>query len=273
MSNPCSGIHKQRLFVGEGNFSYTEAIINKHDAIHKHPPEASLAHAITASDLTQKNSCDARIEQLARQGVKILFGIDATQLGQFTKGVYKRIHWNCPHDGSDCKQQTLPPIIVNFFKACASIQKKGDRVHVTLVQSQHTPLFYQGYVYDIIQSACRGGYTLLKKRIFNANRYPGYEHTQTNTNEKASVTEQGMKEFVFEKISQKKFERILNNARIPCKEGQRQMYQAAPMIENVLQLSKKNFFLKLSTFYKSARFVVECESDDDSSDCELSDGE
>ena len=256
--------------MGEGNFSYTEAFINKHDATHQHPAETSLAHAITASDLMQKNSCDARIARLARQGVTILFGVDATQLGQFTKGVYKRIHWNCPHDGSDYKRQTLPLIIVDFFKASAAIQKKGDRVHITLVQPQNTALFYQGYVYNIIQSACRGGYTLLKKRIFNAKRYPIYEHTQTNTNKKALVTEQGMREFVFEKISKKKFECILNNARIPCKQGQIQRYQAVPVIRSVLQFSKKNHVLKISPFYDEPRFVIECESDDDSSDCELS---
>jgi hypothetical protein len=54
----CSGKHTTRLLIGEGNFSFAEALIKKHDTKYNHGPKTSLAHAIIATELKSTISCE-----------------------------------------------------------------------------------------------------------------------------------------------------------------------------------------------------------------------
>ena len=112
----------------------------------------------------------------------------------------------------------------------------------------------------------RTGYTLIKKRKFEANRYPGYKHTQTNSNLSASVTDQGLREFIFEKVAPETFDKIIQAAINP-------LNPEKVLVKNMLQglsaVSKKKCNISSGTFYKEKRFYYSCSSDDDSSDCEL----
>jgi len=250
MNNLCSGQHKSRLFVGEGNFSFTEAFIQKHDKKAGHDAKSSLAHSITATDLPsciQCISCLAttmdllktdggkkseatssqidedpdvlgtnwkttypcedhspivkRIENLRKQGVDIVLGVDATTMStKFEGRKFDRIHWNCPHDGSNMREQTLPPLIEQFFKECSKIQNPGGRVHISIPQPLEKKNLYQGYVYDLSRGPRQAGYALVKKRKLEKDRYPGYQYMQTNSFEKASILDKGIREFVFEKM-------------------------------------------------------------------------
>ena len=53
----CGGMHKARLLIGEGNFSYALALIKKHDERAKHSLENSLGRAITATELDIRIHC------------------------------------------------------------------------------------------------------------------------------------------------------------------------------------------------------------------------
>ncbi len=212
----CSGKHKERLFVGEGSFVWTEAFLDKQKA--KHP---NLSKSIIATELQSKKferdseicpECEEerlylcfrkffsektyfeevfcselcervqRIQRLRARGVEIILGFDGTKIHQHpkTKGKhFPRVHWNCPHDGSDFKSQTLPLLIQGFFYSVSKVQKEGDRVHMTLAQTPSKESFYQGFVYDITKAVELNGYRFYKKRFFGTDRYPGYVHETT----------------------------------------------------------------------------------------------
>jgi len=283
----CQGNHKKRLIVGDGNFSFTEALINKHDKKAHHTSKYSLAHSIIATDYKDQSDCDdcelewfgefwswalcdgcKRIQKLLNSGVTVLLGVDGTRLhhNKYLKPFkFSRIHWNCPHDGSSMKEQTLPKLIGSFFMSCAKIQKASHRVHVTLAQPGEKNHFYQGYYYNIVGAASIAGYALIKKRLFDSNRYPGYHHVQTNSNTSAPVTEEGMREFVFEKLDKKSFhnalEGCINNKSID-------LTGLACSLQNY---SKKTYMIGISEYYREWRDYYECSTDDDSSDCESKD--
>ncbi len=299
--NQCSGQHKPRLLIGEGNFSFALALINKHDSLTSHNPDKSLAHSIVATELKEEIHCsdcdlmdlfsdlevsptqnDApekpelcnkciettlRIDELEKKGVKVKLGIDGRKLHkieEFKQKKFKRIHWNCPHDGEDIKNQTLPPIILAFFKSCRKMQEPNDRVHITLAQPPGKKGFYQGYVYGIAHAATLSGYVLVKKRKFDQDRYPGYEHVMTGTNKTATVTEEGSREFVFKKIDRESFK----NARKAVEKKFKKLL-LKPLIKQMMQFSENKFSCIYKASYQTPGHYFVCSSDEDSSDYEL----
>lgn len=281
----CSGQHKARLLVGEGNFSFALALINKHDEKAGHTSGQSLGRSIVATELKSEircNDCEflsefsdlgfedspntnqnpilcescettaGKIEQLKEKGVEVILGIDGTKLSDYSQlknRYFSRIHWNCPHDGSQFKNQTLPTILKAFFQSCSALQMKKGQVHVALAQPAGKKSFYQGFIYNIVEAASASGYSLIKKRKFGPLRYPGYQHTQTNKNQKASVTDSGVREFVFQKVLGK-------------------LERGLPSAKKLALLSDKNYQVKSGQFYQQRREYFECSSDEDSSDYE-----
>ena len=121
--------YHSRLFVGEGDFSFTCGYIKKH-------PE--LAEYITAtevydeSELRDRNLV-GRVEALTYHGVNIFLGVDATKLHDtFPNALFDRIHWNLPWDGNSYHHQTLPHLIRQFFDSSSKLQKDGGCIHLTI---------------------------------------------------------------------------------------------------------------------------------------------
>ncbi|CAF0780841.1 unnamed protein product [Didymodactylos carnosus] len=196
---------KKRLFVGEGDFSYARALLQKHAV--KHP---TLPEAITATEYVSKKDLETIYSEnfpenekfLTEEGVTLLYGIDATKLSYNIKGLkkrYPRIHFNFPHDKSDFKKRSLPLLIAEFFASARKLQKRKDRIHVTLPKDPEKNDFYLGYVYGIYDGSSNAGYQLIRKRKFEKSRYPGYIHRITKTNVSATVTEV-RREYIFENV-------------------------------------------------------------------------
>jgi hypothetical protein len=218
---------------------------------------------------------DTRIEMLKAKGLTVTFEVDGTKLDEACEDVkFDRIHWNVPHDGKDCQEQTLPPIIKSFFQSCRQVQKTGGRVHITLPQpnpaqgkSTSRKAFYQGFYYNIVEAASSGGYRILKKRIFNNSRYPEYQHMRTNQNEAAEVAEEGMREFVFERVATKVMYKIVKEAETDEKAKDD---LDGLVFRKLTESSSKQCDVKVRCFYGSPRAYFECSTDEDSSDCEES---
>jgi len=303
INHPCSGKHKTRLLIGEGNFSFALALISKHDTKAGHNAEKSLGRSIIATELKDKIhcsdcdtlemfadlvisstesdepkqtiSCDkcistmARITALTEKGVKVKLGFDGTKIHEeeeFQNKTFSRIHWNCPHDGSNFKDQTLPDIIKAFFGSCAQMQKFKDRVHITLAQPTENKAFYQGYVYNIARAASLAGYQILKKRKFDNTRYPEYEHVQTIKNKKASVIDNGMREFVFQKVDNKSLKAAVDS----LEKDEKGRIPIIALAKKLTESSEKACTVQAQSFYEQTRGVFECLSDEDSSDYEFS---
>jgi hypothetical protein len=187
---PSQNKFTNRLLIGEGDFSYTEALLKKHEESHP-----KLGQAITATEYqTVKNS--PRLELLKQKGVKIFQGVDGRKLHeQFKDQRIKRIQWNMPF-GASRKDTEFEGVMPQFFESASQLQQKGDRVHVTLMQEdgkQGSRQIENG----IVLGATSAQYRLIRKRWFGVERYPGYQHVKTNGEPYQGSDE--TREFIFEK--------------------------------------------------------------------------
>ncbi|XP_065221728.1 uncharacterized protein LOC135846521 [Planococcus citri] len=260
--------YRQRLFIGEGDFSYVEALLNKH--IDKHKP---LAQAIVATELTTVPELDVepeimeerakRIESLRERGVKILFGIDGTKLHEnpiFKGERFKRVHWNCPWRVSTVSERDFVQVIVEFFESCGKIQLKGDRIHVTLTQGliDDDWHYLRQYEHNLVKASVRAGYKLIRKRRSGRPRYPGYKHRKGDDLVELYLPAQH-REFVFEK-----------DPSCPSLKTETEILESLPIkITNsektyCIDINKKNVTDKSKITLEECYFV--CSTDDDSSD-------
>lgn len=91
------------LLIGEGNFSFTLALL-KHPTLQYLPPENVTATAYDSEDECMQKYPDARanINELRGKGIEVLFNVDATALEKYKplKGRrFDRVVWNFPHAG------------------------------------------------------------------------------------------------------------------------------------------------------------------------------
>ncbi|CAM0116996.1 Rossmann-like fold-containing protein [Rhabdochlamydiaceae symbiont of Dictyostelium giganteum] len=196
-------IYKKKLFIGEGTFSFTEALLDKHQKTHP-----GLRYVITATEFGYPVDDEAvytRIDNLQKQGVSIFFGIDGTKIDQEFRGKrFQRIHWNCPfgESANEKVEEAFKKVIPDFFKAASSLQLTKDRIHVTLVQPTNSDWKRIRQLQNpIVKGATEANYRLIRKRQFSQERYPKYQHNNTGTTV-SNIGEQPKREFVFEKVGQ-----------------------------------------------------------------------
>jgi hypothetical protein len=202
--------YKERLIVGEGNFTYTRALLTKHAKTHP-----KLGNFITTTEYKseEKLRANPKIEDaltfLTESGAQIIGNVDARLIGdEFSDRRFHRIHFNMPHDGKDCKGQTLPVMIKKFFASAKKLQENGDRIHMAL--SVENESWRQAYYYGIYEASARAGYKLIKRRRFGQSRYSGYEHTMTTSTQSAPAAE-AAREFIFERTDYS-YESLINQA-------------------------------------------------------------
>lgn len=139
---------------------------------------------------------------LENAGVRMLYGIDAQKIHVHFRGYkFGTIHFNCPHMPGDSKERALPNMLHNFFQSAALLQAIGDKIYMALPhptdieeRSNRT-----SYIYKVYDAAAESGYKVIKKRKFDAARYPGYVHRMTEKARSAKVAEQ-IREYVFRRI-------------------------------------------------------------------------
>jgi tetratricopeptide (TPR) repeat protein len=217
--------YKQRLFVGEGNFSYTAAFMERR----KELGQTGIGSAITATELSSEEQLQeehgdtfkTRIQSLKKQDVKIVFGVDARNIDKnqdLLNGCqYQRIHFNFPCSRNKDGETDL---LKAFFKSSSSLQHPGDRIHVVLPnyfeerldknyqieklnhnQIKARRAYYLGGTYNIAQASAEAGYKLIKKRSFTEHekvRYLGYQHHITGETDSPIVAKTS-REYLFEK--------------------------------------------------------------------------
>lgn len=94
------------LLIGEGNFSFARALVDKPPAELEFLPASN----ITATAYDSEKECyekypDAEgiVKDLQTKGVEVLFGVDATKLEKvsaFKNRTWDRVVWNFPHAGA-----------------------------------------------------------------------------------------------------------------------------------------------------------------------------
>ncbi len=244
---------KKRLLIGEGNFTFTEALLSKHQDTHP-----KLSQSIIATELLAPVNQEVidRVFFLQKQGVEILFDVDAKNIGRFFKGRrFERIHWNCPFGDKDPKsRETFQKVLPLFFQSCSSLQLIGDRIHVTLVQEE--PTSSNGYwkirqkENPIVEASVLAGYGLIRKRHFGTDRYTQYCHSKTRQEQSYSGGDE-KREFVFEKVAEKVSKPTFLDKAMALKDPTKKEY--------LVKTDKKEN-------PEPADFYFECSSDEESSD-------
>ncbi|EAL61581.1 hypothetical protein DDB_G0291770 [Dictyostelium discoideum AX4] len=192
--------HHKILFVGEGNFSFSTSLLEKHNQNH-HTNDGKFLK-ITASDLyisqTVYNKFKVHKDVLIKTGVTtygccednvkkcdnclltikniefliisectVIFGLDATKIHESNER-YSKIYWSMPHDRSSFMDPSLPNLISDFCLSCSKVQRLGDKVHLIISQTKkddptyHT-IFQQGIILSKVHLLPD---TLWKKEFF-----------------------------------------------------------------------------------------------------------
>ena len=160
------------LLVGEGNLSFTISLVQKLQLL------PSLITS-TYEDYSELSECArANAKLLKRAGIKVLHGLDATELH---KNFFDTIIFQFPHSGS---REGINGINANyvlvkkFITSASYILKTDGVILITIVDSD----FYNNtFRFDELAEELR--ISQPTKYKFNPKDYPEYEHTMTHQEE------------------------------------------------------------------------------------------
>lgn len=167
------------LLVGEGNFSFTCALVKQCSKI----PTSLIASTYEkVSELSDSAGYNA--ELLENIGIKIIYGLDGTKLHEsFGANSFDTIIFGFPHSGSREGVDGKNPnylLVHNFIKSSMQILEKNSVILITIVDND----FYNNmFQFDEISEKL--GIPAPIKHKFNPKSYPGYKHSMTNSDESA----------------------------------------------------------------------------------------
>ncbi len=212
--------YKSRLILGDGNLSYSRALLKKRmDAAQDDFAKSmTVTEYNTEDDLreiyqdpgtnTKFKNFEQNVTMLREMGAEVILGVDATALEDaFSERRFKRIHFNFPyyHDealSANANKAKTRQLVGQFFSSAATIQQPGDRIHMGLVTGFRDPVWYENATYGVAEFCETYGYVYIAKRNFidpaKGSRYPGYFHVKTSSGQTVNTADTG-REFIFEK--------------------------------------------------------------------------
>ncbi|XP_012144269.1 ferredoxin-fold anticodon-binding domain-containing protein 1 isoform X2 [Megachile rotundata] len=130
--NPCIfDENDDVLLVGEGNFSFSVALLHLNLKINI---TATCYEVNINQDLGKKN-----IEYLTNNGIRVLMGVDATNLKQhpiLTTELFDKIIFNFPHVGGKMRIEKNRELLKQFFINISDSLKDHGKILITLCNGQ-----------------------------------------------------------------------------------------------------------------------------------------
>ncbi|KAI8616555.1 hypothetical protein BC830DRAFT_1117637 [Chytriomyces sp. MP71] len=172
--------HQSILLVGEGNFSFANALLS---TVYVQAPENMTATSFDSLDVVHEKYPDAEafIENLTESGALVLHDVDASKLSK-TKSLKGRkfdvIAFNFPHVGAGIKDQDRnimenQKLIASFITSALAFLEPNGEIHIALKDSHP----YTNW--NIKMLAANQGLCLKSKTPFIPSMYPGYTHRRT----------------------------------------------------------------------------------------------
>lgn len=205
--------YKSQLLLGEADFSYAFSLVKKHIQTHPEFGRTIIAscYESEASLKSSYSKAGEHIAYLLDQGVTVLFEVDARNIHKhplLTGKKFDCIHFNFPHDKQHHSTNTLKNLISAFYQSAKQCQPLGGQIYMALPKPPNqlkydsntrtaSNFFYKVLSYNIYDNSRNSGYRLVKKRMFNSERYPDYHHVQTGNSSAATVAERYPREYVF----------------------------------------------------------------------------
>ena len=175
------------LLVGEGDFSFSNSLLNAHGCVHLVATSYDKVSALR-SKYPQSVSHIAALE--AEESCIVLYGVDATKLGksgvaegggggkEVKKGGFDRVVFNFPHVGGltkDVNRQVRhnQELLVGFFKAALPLLAPSGWIILTIFDGEPYELW------NVRDLARHVGLEVERSFKFQASAYPGYQHART----------------------------------------------------------------------------------------------
>ncbi|KAK7073340.1 hypothetical protein SK128_023260 [Halocaridina rubra] len=187
------------LFVGEGNFSFTESLCQQ-----AHLKDVEVVTSCFQKNLSDRASATAQL--LKAKGIVVLVDVDATKL-EITPYICDRqfssVVFNFPHVGGKMKIHLNRTLLLEFFKSAAQVLKEDGQIIVTLCGGQGgiplDPLVRKwSDSWQIVYMASRADLVLRKVEKFEPFKYYKYSATGYRSVEK-SFHQEGAFIYIFEK--------------------------------------------------------------------------
>ena len=171
---------KRLLLVGEGDFSFTAALIR----LRGHGGDLVSTCLDTQEQLDKKYpGSKVFLDQLKEQGAVVVTGVDATNLQECeavggSGAQVDNIIFNFPHTGCGIKDKAKnvalhQKLLVEFFTSAKELINAEGEIHVTLKRGEP----YESWR---LQHMARDAGLVLKTAFpFSADMFPGYAHCKT----------------------------------------------------------------------------------------------
>ncbi|KNC76546.1 hypothetical protein SARC_10959, partial [Sphaeroforma arctica JP610] len=178
-------VNDEILLVGEGNCSFSRALVEKFEVGDK----ITCTTYDTYDVLKTKygDEVDGFIQQLIDSNARVQHGIDATKLHEAKKlarsgeetAVFDTIVFNFPHTGAGIKNTERnilanQEMLTNFFESAYKVLSEKGEIHLTIKLGEP---YSQWRVAKLAERAT--DLYLKNSQPFDCTLYPGYEHRRT----------------------------------------------------------------------------------------------
>ena len=170
------------LVIGDGDFSFSLAVAQKHDPAHILCLVATSLE--TQGQLAARPRAFENIGQLLGFGATVLHGVDGTHLKHCIEirdfgEKFDAIIFNSPHTGGKGNIKANRQLLHDFFKSAVEFIKQDGEISITLCKGQGgTPAdcTKRGYSnsWKVVEMAAESGLILTRVMPFSREEYPSY---------------------------------------------------------------------------------------------------
>ncbi|XP_033224853.1 ferredoxin-fold anticodon-binding domain-containing protein 1 homolog [Belonocnema kinseyi] len=182
------------LLLGEGNFSFALDLFKK-----------NLNIIITASgyETEVNNVAKKNVEILEEKGVRVLLGVDATNLKshpELRSQLFDKIIFNFPHVGGKMRIEKNRNLLKNFFISARDFLKLNGQIIMTLCNGQggtpaDNPRRSWNDSWKVVEMAAHGNFLLTEIEPFQVSVFENYLSTGYRSLEKQFNTEGSLLHF------------------------------------------------------------------------------